>query len=109
MGNARNLAFWAVLFILILALFNLFGDGQSAMNSRTVSYSDFMAAVDKGEVKTVQLDGEDVRYQMADGTAYSTVKPVNDPIAEKLIEKGVDGIITDDPATMVQLRNSLRR
>ena len=37
------------------------------------------------------------------------VYTVNSPrIARKLMEKGVDGIITDDPATMVQLRNSLR-
>ncbi|MGD9917283.1 MAG: ATP-dependent zinc metalloprotease FtsH [Paenirhodobacter sp.] len=89
MGNARNLAFWAVLFLLILALFNLFGDGQSAMNARSVSYSDFIAAVDKGEVKQVQLDGEDVRYQLADGTTFSTVKPESDQIAEMLITKGV--------------------
>ncbi|WP_442771963.1 ATP-dependent zinc metalloprotease FtsH [Paenirhodobacter enshiensis] len=89
MGNARNLAFWAVLFLLILALFNLFGDGQSSMNSRQVAYSDFMAAVDKGSVKSAQIDGEDVRYQMTDGTSYSTVKPLTDQIAETLIAKGV--------------------
>lgn len=89
MGNARNLAFWAVLFLLILALFNLFGDGQSSMNSRQVAYSDFMAAVDKGSVKSAQIDGEDVRYQMTDGTSYSTVKPLSDQIAETLIAKGV--------------------
>ncbi|WP_417808374.1 ATP-dependent zinc metalloprotease FtsH [Thioclava sp.] len=89
MGNARNLAFWAVLFLLILALFNLFGDGQSSMNSSQATYSEFIDAVDKGEVKTVQLDGENVRYQLADGTNFTTVKPLSDPIAEKLIEKNV--------------------
>ncbi|TNE90407.1 MAG: ATP-dependent metallopeptidase FtsH/Yme1/Tma family protein, partial [Rhodobacteraceae bacterium] len=89
MGNARNLAFWAVLFLLILALFNLFGDGQSSMNSTQATYSEFMDAVDKGEVKTVQLDGEEVRYQLADGTTFTTIKPIEDPIAEKLIGKGV--------------------
>ena len=89
MGNARNLAFWAVLFLLILALFNLFGDGQSSMNSSQATYSEFIDAVDKGEVKTVQLDGENVRYQLADGTNFSTIKPLEDPIAEKLIDKGI--------------------
>ena len=89
MGNARNLAFWAVLFLLILALFNLFGDGQASMNSRQVAYSDFIEAVDKGSVKSAQIDGEDVRYQSTDGTTYSTVKPISDQIAEKLISKGV--------------------
>ncbi|TQS73823.1 ATP-dependent metallopeptidase FtsH/Yme1/Tma family protein [Rhodobacteraceae bacterium] len=91
MGNARNLAFWAVLFVLILALFNLFGDGQSGANSQQVDYSQFMSAVNKGDVSNVQIDGEDVRYQLTDGTAtYSTVKPLTDPIAETLIDKGVD-------------------
>ncbi|MCE5973606.1 ATP-dependent zinc metalloprotease FtsH [Sinirhodobacter sp. WL0062] len=89
MGNARNLAFWAVLFLLILALFNLFGDGQSTMNSKQVAYSDFIAQVDKGDVKSVQIDGEDVRYQIGDGSAYTTVKPFSDEIAERLIDKGI--------------------
>ncbi|KEO56942.1 ATP-dependent zinc metalloprotease FtsH [Thioclava indica] len=89
MGNARNLAFWAVLFLLILALFNLFGDGQSSMNSSQATYSEFIDAVDKGEVKTAQIDGESVRYQLADGTNFTTIKPLSDPIAEKLIEKNV--------------------
>jgi len=89
LGNARNIAFWALLFVLILVLFNLFGDGQTAMNARQVSYSDFIAAVDKGDVKSVQLDGEDVRYQVGDGSTYSTVKPESDQIAEMLIGKGV--------------------
>ena len=42
MGNARNIAFWVVLFLLILALFNLFSGGQSSLNARSVSYSDFV-------------------------------------------------------------------
>ena len=38
------------------------------------------------------------------------VYTVNSPrAARKLIEKGVDGIITDDPATMVTLRSSLQQ
>ncbi|MDF2140681.1 ATP-dependent zinc metalloprotease FtsH [Paenirhodobacter sp. CAU 1674] len=94
MGNARNLAFWAVLFLLILALFNLFGDGQSAMSSSQVAYSDFMAQVEKGDVKSVQLDGEDVRYQIADGSTFATVKPASDEIAEKLIAKGIQVKVT---------------
>ncbi len=89
MGNARNIAFWALLFVLILVLFNLLGDGQATMNGRQVSYSEFMAAVDKGDVKSVQIDGEDVVYQIGDGSKFTTVKPESDEIAEKLISKGV--------------------
>ena len=43
MGNARNVAFWVILFLLILALFNLFSGNQSAVNPRVVAYSDFIS------------------------------------------------------------------
>ncbi len=75
LGNARNVAFWVVLFLLVLALFNLFSGGQSSLNSRAVSYSDFVAQVDSGEVSTVTLDGERVIFRGADGQEYTTVRP----------------------------------
>ncbi|WP_415183508.1 ATP-dependent zinc metalloprotease FtsH [Phaeovulum sp.] len=90
MGNARNLAFWAVLFLLILALFNLFGDGQSAVNARSVSYSDFISRVDKGDVASVKLDGEVVTFVGKDNTQYTTIKPASDDISDRLIAKNVE-------------------
>ncbi len=75
MGNARNIAFWVVLFLLVLALFNLFSGGQSNLNSRTVSYSEFISQVESGEVSNVTLDGERVVFRGADGQEYSTVRP----------------------------------
>ena len=48
MGNARNIAFWVVLFVLILSLFNLFSGGQSSSNARAAAYSDFIAQVEGG-------------------------------------------------------------
>ena len=48
MGNVRNIAFWVVLLVLVLALFNLFNSTNN-FSSQTVSYSDFMAQVDAGE------------------------------------------------------------
>ena len=75
MGNARNIAFWVVLFVLILALFNLFSGGQTAMSSRTVSYSDFVQRVDAGSVASVTLDGENVYVRGTDGKDYTVIKP----------------------------------
>ncbi len=93
MGNARNIAFWAVLFLLILALFTLFGNGQTTMNSRTLSYSDFLQKVDAGDVNAVVIDGEQVQVQTRDGQTWVTIKPegeeLNDKLVERLIEKDV--------------------
>ena len=89
MGNARNIAFWVVLFLLVLALFNLFGGGQSTTSSRTVSYSEFVRSVDKGEVQSVTLDGEKVLFTGRDGQSYVTVKPDGAEITDRLIENNV--------------------
>ena len=103
MGNARNIAFWALLFVLLLVLFNQLSSGQATMNAKQVSYSEFINAVDKGEVKTVQLDGEDVRYQTAEGN-FSTVKPESDAIADTLVAKGVAvNVVKQEPSSFMAL------
>ena len=89
MGNARNIAFWVVLFVLILALFNLFSGGQNTMSSRTVSYSDFIESVEAGGVSSVTLDGENVYVRGTDGKDYSVIKPSGEDVTDRLIAKGV--------------------
>ncbi len=89
MGNARNIAFWLVLFLLILALFNLFsGSGNNLQNER-VAYSDFMASVQDGAVASVTLDGENVRFRGTDGRDYVTIKPADAELTPALIAEGV--------------------
>ncbi|MDZ7710723.1 MAG: ATP-dependent zinc metalloprotease FtsH [Roseovarius sp.] len=89
MGNARNIAFWLILFLLILALFNLFSGSGNTLQSRSVPYSEFVAAVDSGSVSQVTIDGETVRYRGTDGTDYTTVRPEDAEITQRLIDKGI--------------------
>jgi len=89
LGNAKNIAFWLVLFLLILALFNLFSGSGNTLQSRSVPYSEFVAAVDTGAVGQVTLDGETVRYRTTDGTDYTTIRPEDAQITERLIERGI--------------------
>ncbi|MEM7732080.1 MAG: ATP-dependent zinc metalloprotease FtsH [Pseudomonadota bacterium] len=89
MGNARNIAFWLVLFLLILALFNLFsGSGNNLQNER-VAYSDFMSSVQDGAVASVTLDGENVRFRGTDGRDYVTIKPEDAELTPALISEGI--------------------
>lgn len=90
MGNARNIAFWVVLFLLILALFNLFSGGQSTTAARTLSYSELMKRVDDGLVSSVTLDGERVIVRAKDGNQYVAIRPADDGIVEKLLESGIE-------------------
>ena len=89
MGNARNIAFWVVLFLLILALFNLFSGSGSTMQSTSISYSDFVQRVEAEEVSRVTLDGERVRFRGEDGKDYVTIKPQDAAITELLLDKNI--------------------
>ena len=89
MGNARTVAFWLVLFLLILALFNLFSGAGNTLQNKPVPYSDFVATVQDGGVSRVTLDGERVLYRGSDGVDYVTIKPVDAEITQLLIDRGV--------------------
>ncbi|SHG87487.1 ATP-dependent zinc metalloprotease FtsH [Marivita hallyeonensis] len=89
MGNARNIAFWVVLFLLILALFNIFSGGGNTLQSREISYSDFVSAVQDDTVSSVTLDGEQVRFRSTDGQDYIAIKPEDATVTDLLIENDV--------------------
>ena len=89
MGNARNIAFWVVLLLLVLALFNLFSGSQTTTTGRDLSYSDFIAKVNAGEVTSVLLDGERVVIKATDGNTYVAIKPIGEEVADTLIAKNV--------------------
>ncbi|WP_050932023.1 ATP-dependent zinc metalloprotease FtsH [Aestuariivita boseongensis] len=89
MGNARNIAFWVVLFLLILALFNLFSGPGTTMQNREISYSEFVTSVEAGDVSQVTLDGEQVRFRGNDGQDYVTIKPEDAEITSLLIENDI--------------------
>jgi len=90
LGNARNIAFWVVLLVLIVTLFSLFGGGQQTTSSRTLSYSDFIQRVEDGAVAAVTLDGEKVEVQAKDGSRYTTIKPEGENLTDRLIAKKVE-------------------
>ncbi|WP_084862574.1 ATP-dependent zinc metalloprotease FtsH [Salibaculum halophilum] len=89
MGNARNLAFWVVLFIVIIALFQLFGGDQATSSSSTRSYSQFVQAVESGAVTEVTMDGEKLYYQGSDNRSYMAVAPGDAEVTQLLMDNGV--------------------
>jgi cell division protease FtsH len=88
-GNARNIAFWVVLFLLIVALFNLFSGGEATMTTRQVAYSDFISRVDSGDVASVTLDGERMMVHGKNGEQYMTILPQGVDVTDKLLAKNV--------------------
>ena len=88
MGNARNIAFWVVLFLLVLALFNLFSGSGNNIQSRDMSYSDFVTDVENGAISNVTLDGEQVRFRKG-GADFVTIIPSDAKVTETLLANKV--------------------
>jgi cell division protease FtsH len=88
-GNARNFAFWIVLFLLMIMLFNMFSTGQNTSSARNVNYSEFITRVDANEVSRVTIDGERIIFVGSDGQQYSTVRPDDTGLTQRLLDAGI--------------------
>ena len=89
--NYRNLALWAIIAVLLIALFNLFQTGpQQRGVARDVAYSEFLRDVDAGRVKTVTIAGERISGTYTDSsTSFQTYSPGDDSLVQRLEDKSV--------------------
>ena len=90
MNNSKNIAFWVILFLLMIALFNIFSNGATTANMTAISYSEFLDKVENGEVRSVRLDGEKVYIRGADNRDFSTVQPADSDTVEALRDADVE-------------------
>jgi cell division protease FtsH len=89
LGNARNFAFWIVLFVLMIMLFNMFSNSQGTSSARTVNYSDFVERVESGAVSRVTIDGERIVFVGRDGQQYTTIRPDDTTLTQRLLDADV--------------------
>ncbi|MCC5990986.1 MAG: ATP-dependent zinc metalloprotease FtsH [Rhodobacteraceae bacterium] len=89
MGNARNFLFWIVLFLMMIMLFNMFSTNQGTQSARSVNYSDFIERVGSGAVTRATIDGERIIFVGSDGQQYSTIKPEDAGLTQRLLDAGI--------------------
>ncbi len=90
MGNAKNLAFWAVVILLLVALFSVFQEGGASRQGQRITFSDFLERVDAKQVSNVVIDGERISGRTASGAEFQTIQPRNADILEELRNSGVE-------------------
>ena len=84
------MAFWIVLFLLMVALFNVFSSGKNLSSTKEVSFSEFMNQVEKGNVSSVRLDGEKITVRDSSGNTYQVIQPAGASIVGQLQAAGVE-------------------
>jgi cell division protease FtsH len=83
----KNLILWAVIAVVLMSVFNNFNTRRAAPTS--LSYSDFIAEVKSGHVKSVDIDGRTVKGMTVAGEKFTTYAPddpqmINDLLANEV-------------------------
>ena len=88
--NYRNLALWAIIAVLLIALFNLFQTPQQRGASREIAYSEFLQDLSGGRVKTVTIAGSRITGTYIDNASgFQTYSPGDPTLVQRLEDKGV--------------------
>jgi cell division protease FtsH len=83
----KNIALWLVISLIFVLLYQLFSQPKGPQE--TVIFSDFIAYVDKGQIKEVTMQGDNITGQMTTGKRFKSYAP-NDPSLIPLLKsKGV--------------------
>ncbi|MGI2324285.1 MULTISPECIES: ATP-dependent zinc metalloprotease FtsH [Methylococcus] len=84
----KNILLWVVIAVVLMSVFNNFGSRKSVDSS--MSYSQFIAAVNEGQVKSVTIDGQNVRGMLGTGEKFSTYNPEDPHLIDDLLKNHVE-------------------
>nr|WP_254899523.1 ATP-dependent zinc metalloprotease FtsH [Methylomagnum ishizawai] len=99
----KNVLLWVVIAVVLLSLFNGYGKRTQADN--TISYSNFIAAVNQGNVKQVSIDGMTISGMLGDGDRFTTYSPGDPHLVDDLLKNHVDIKVNapEHPSFLMQL------
>ena len=85
--NSRNVALWLVLGLIVLLLYVTFS--QKDTREPDIIFSEFLTAVEKGDVSNVTIQGPNIRGQYQNGKPFKTFAPEDPNLVKLLRDKGV--------------------
>lgn len=83
----KNLALWLVISLVMILLFNMMTHKDS--EQKPINYTTFIAALEKGDVKEVTIQGPNVEGKYQDDTLFKTYVPDDPELIAELRNKGV--------------------
>ena len=90
-SNMRNLALWAIVAVMLIALFNIFQSPVQQGASRSIAYSKFLEDVETGRVRAVVISGQQISGSYSDnGGTFETFAPEDPSLVSKLEARGVE-------------------
>ncbi len=84
---SKNLALWLVLVLIFLFLFNIFSKQHG--REPEIIFSEFTAAVDRGEIQEVTIQGHNIQGKYRNGERFRTFAPNDPDLVKSLREKNI--------------------
>ncbi len=89
--NYRNFALWAIIALMLVALFNMFQAPAERTASSEISYTRFLTEVESGRVKSVTIRGDQIIGTYGEnGATFQTYSPGDSGLVERLAGRGVE-------------------
>ena len=86
---SKNLVLWIIIGLLLVGLFNLFQGNSYNRSATVISFTDFIAATESGNVSEVNIRGNNLEGYFDDGRPFTTYSPNYPNLVDKLNEYGV--------------------
>ncbi len=83
----KNLALWLVISLLMIMLFNMMT--QKETEQKQINYTEFLSAVDAGQVSNITFQGNQLIGEYKDGNKFQTYAPMDDALIPELKDKGI--------------------
>ncbi len=102
---AKNLLLWAVIAVVLMSVFNNFGNRPA--QTRPLEYSQFYAKVTEGRVDKVTIEGRKISGALKGGEAFTTYSPETDnrALVGDLLKNGVlvEGKAPEEQSLLLQI------
>ncbi len=96
----KNFGLYLILVTLVVVIVNMFlAPVQNVSDNHEISYSQFIADVDAGNIESFTLDAMSARGRYTDGRAFTATIVGEDQVAQNAASKGVDVTIAPPPKT----------
>jgi cell division protease FtsH len=83
----KTVALWVVIALIGVMLFHLFN--QPTKQTSTLSFSEFLKVLDKGELKEVTIQGNEIKGTLVNGKLFDSYTPDDPKLVERLTAKNV--------------------
>lgn len=84
---AKNLLLWLIIAIVLMSVFNSFGDHRTAVHA--INFSRFINEVKQGQIGHVVIKGHDIAGVTKSGQHFSTYAPADSGLIGQLLNNGV--------------------